>query len=132
MQKQEARSLTINNILPQECLEEMKVGDKKKWKSETSSLLVMAESIGMAKVMTCKNYSNLQRLFRVTALVLQLVKIFKSRLQTKVETQKELTSQNLVVAETLWIKEIVKSLSRTLSLKFGNGSLAYSQVNMES
>ena len=92
----------------------------------------MAESIGMAKVMTCKNYNNSQRLFRVTALVLQLVKILKSRFQTKVETQKELTSQNLVVAETLWIKEILKSLSRTLSLKFGNGSLAYSQVNMES
>ena len=33
------------------------------------------------------------------------------RLQKNVETQKELTSQDIAVAETLWIKEIQKSLS---------------------
>lgn len=67
--------------LPQECLEEMKAGDKEKWKSETSSsLLVVAQTIGIANVVTCEDYSNLKRLFRVTALVLQLVKILKLRL----------------------------------------------------
>jgi len=75
-----------NGQLPQECLEEMKVGDKEKWKSETSSLLVAAETIGIAKVMTCEDYSSLQRLLRVTALVLKFVKILKSRLQKNVET----------------------------------------------
>lgn len=101
--------------LPQECLEEMKAGDKEKWKSETSSsLLVVAQTIGIANVVTCEDYSNLQRLFRVTALVLQFVKILKLRLQKNVETQKELTSQDIAVAvaETLWIKEIQKSLSK--------------------
>ena len=40
-----------NGQLPQECLEEMAAGDKEKWKSETSSsLLVRAETIGIAKV----------------------------------------------------------------------------------
>ena len=46
--------------LPQECLEEMKAGDKEKWKSETSSsLLVVAQTIGIANVVTCEDYSNL-------------------------------------------------------------------------
>ena len=79
--------------LPQECLEEMKAGDREKWKSETSSsLLVTAEAVGIAKIMTCEDFSNLQRLFRVTTLVLQFVKIMKTQLQKSVETQKELTS----------------------------------------
>ena len=101
-----------NGQLLQECLEEMKAGDKERWKSETSSsLLVAAETIGIAKVMTCEDYGNLQRLFRVTALVLQFVKLLKLRSQKNVETQKELTSQDIAVAETLWVKEIQKSLS---------------------
>ena len=56
----------------------MKAGDKENWKSETSSsLLVAAETVGMAKVMTCEDYSNLQRPLRVTALVLHFVKLFE-------------------------------------------------------
>lgn len=70
------------------------------------------ETIGIAKVMTCEDYSNLQRLFRVTALVLQFVKLLKLRLQKNVEVQKELTSQDIAVAETLWVKEIQTSLSK--------------------
>ena len=72
----------------QECLEEMNAGDKDKWKCETSSsLLLGAETIGIANVVTCEDYSNLQRLFRVTALVLQLLKILKLRLQKNAETE---------------------------------------------
>ena len=78
-----------------------------KWKSETSfSLLVAAETFGVAKVMTCEDYSNLQRLLRVTALVLQFVKLLKLKLQKKDEMQKELTNQDIAVAETLWVKEV--------------------------
>ena len=50
-----------NGQLPQECLEEMKAGDKEKWKSEMSSLLVAAEIFGVANVVTSEDYSNLQR-----------------------------------------------------------------------
>ena len=47
--------------LPQKCLEEMKAGDKERWKSETSSsLLVVAETIGIGNVVTCEDYSNLE------------------------------------------------------------------------
>ena len=81
---------------------------KKRWLLETRRtgnlkphLLVTAETIGIAKIMTCEDYSNLQRQFRVNALVLQIVKILKSRLQKNVATQKELTSQAAeTVAET--------------------------------
>ena len=75
-------------------------------------MLVGPEIIGIANVVTCEDYSNLLRLLRVTALVLWFLKILKLRLQKNVETQKELTSQDIAVAETLWIKEIQKSLSK--------------------
>ena len=102
-----------NEQLPQECLEEMKAGDKEKWKVETSSsILVTAEATGIAKIMKCEDYSELQRLLRVTGLVLKFVKIMKSRLQKNVQAQEELTSQDIAVAETLWNKEIQRSLSK--------------------
>jgi len=102
-----------NEQLPLECLEEMKAGDKEKWKVETSSsLLVTAEATGIAKIMKCEDYSELQQLLRVTGLVLKFVKIMKSRLQKNVQAQEELTSQDIAAAETLWIKEIQRSLSK--------------------
>ena len=61
--------------------------------------------------MKCEDYSELQRLLRVTRLVLKFVKIMKSRLQKNVQAQGELTSQDIAAAETLWIKEIQRSLS---------------------
>jgi len=63
-----------NGQLPQDCLDQMKAGDKETWKFETSSFLVAAEAIGIAKVMTYEDYSSLPRLLRVTALVLQFVR----------------------------------------------------------
>ena len=82
-----SEEFNIGQLL-QECLEEMKAGDKDKWKCETSSsLLVGDETIGIANVVTCEDYCNLQRLFRVTALVLQFLKILKLRLQKNVETE---------------------------------------------
>ena len=46
--------------LPEECLEEMKAGDKEKWQIEaSSSLLAAAETIGMAQVIKCEDYSDL-------------------------------------------------------------------------
>ena len=80
----------------------MKAGDKEKWKVETSSsLLVTAEATGIAKIMKCEDYSELQRLLKVTGLVLKFVKTMKSRLQKNVHAQKEMTSQDVGVAETL-------------------------------
>ena len=101
--------------LPRECLDEMKVGDKEKWKAETSSsLLVSADqgTVGIATILKCEDYSDLQRLLRVTALILKFVKIMKAKLQKDVHTPEELTSQDVAEAETLWIKEVQSSLSK--------------------
>lgn len=99
--------------LPQERLEEMRAGDKEKCKIETSSsLLATAEAIGIANIMICEDYSELQRLLRVSALVLKFTNILKSRLQKDVQTQVELTSEDIAVAETLRIKEIQRSWSK--------------------
>lgn len=83
-----------NKQLLHECLEEMNVGDEEKYKVETLSLLlVTAEATGIAKIMKCGDYSELQRLLRVTGLVLEFVK----------QTQEQLTSQDIAAVETLRI-----------------------------
>ena len=48
-----------NGQLSRECLEEMKAGDKERWKSETFSLLVEAVTFGIANVVECEDYRNL-------------------------------------------------------------------------
>ena len=96
-----------STLLPEECLKEMKAGDKEKWQIEaSSSLLAAAEAVGTAQIIRCEDYSELQRLLRVTALVLKFTNIMKSKLRKEVLTQVELTSQDIQLAETLWIKEI--------------------------
>ena len=99
--------------LPEECLEEMKVGDKEKLQIEaSSSLLAAAEAVGIAQIIRCEDYSELPRLLRVTALVLKFANIMKSKLRKEVPPQVQLTSQDIALAETLWIKEIQRSLSK--------------------
>ena len=99
--------------LPEECLEEMKAGDKEKWQIEaSSSLLAVAETVGVAQVIKCEDYSDLQRLLRVTALVLKFTNIVKSLSRKDVKPQVELTRQDIAEAEMLWIKEIQRSLSK--------------------
>ena len=91
----------------------MKAGDKEKWQIEaSSSLLEAAEAVGIAQIIRSEDYSELQRLLRVTSLVLKFTNIIKSKLRKEVQTQVELTSQDIALAETLWIKEIQRSLSK--------------------
>ena len=95
----------------------MKAGDKEKWPIEAlSSLLAVAETVGMAQVIKCEDYSDLQRLLKVTALVLKFTNIVKSLSRKDVKPQIELTSQDIAVAETLWIKEIQRSLKQPILL----------------
>lgn len=105
-----------NKLLLHECLEEMNVGDEEKYKVETLSLLLV--TAGIAKIMKCGDYSELQRLLRVTGLVLEFVK----------QTQEQLTSQDIAAVETLRIMWIQRSLSE--NPKFGDISLAFLQMTM--
>ena len=82
-------------------------------KRETSSVMLAAvESCGIAQILRAEDYSNLQRLIRVTVLVLKFVTIMKLLLKGDTLSQDESTDQDISVAETLWIKEIQKSLSK--------------------
>ena len=75
-------------------------------------MLAAVEPCGIAQIMRAEDYSNLQRLIRVTVLVLKFVRIMKLLLKRDTLSQDESTDQDTAVAETLWIKEIQKSLSK--------------------
>ena len=65
----------------------MKAGDREKWQIEaSSSLLAAAEAVGIAQIIRCEDYSELQGLLRVTALVLKFTNIMKSKLRKEVLT----------------------------------------------
>ena len=104
---------------PEECWVEMKAKDRQKMKAATAStLLVKSEPSGIARIMKCEDYSELQRLLRVTAYVLR----FASTLLSKVRRDnqmpnKELTSRDLAEAETHWIKEIQMSVRKNQRFK---------------
>ena len=75
-------------------------------------MLAAVEPCGIAQIMRAEHYSNLHRLITVTFLVLKFVRIMKLLLKKDTLLQDESTDQNIAVAETLWIKEIQKSLRK--------------------
>ena len=75
-------------------------------------MLAAVEPCGIAQIVRAEDYSNLQRLIRVTVLVLKLVRIMKLLLKRDTLSQDESTDQDIAVAETLWIKEIQTSLTK--------------------
>ena len=72
-------------------------------------MLAAVEPCGIAQIVRTEDYSNLQRLIRVTVLVLKFVRIMNLLLKRDTLSQDESTDQDIAVAETLWIKEIQKS-----------------------
>ena len=71
-----------------------------------------APEINAAYELYLKSFSNWQRLLRVTALILKFVRIMKLLLKRDAQSRDESTTQLIAVAETLWIKEVQKSLSK--------------------
>ena len=59
-----------------------------------------------------RDFKTLQRLLRATALLLKFVRTVKLLLKGDNWSQDELATQNIAVAETLWIKEIQRTLSK--------------------
>ena len=70
------------------------------------------EPCSITQIMRAEDDSNLQRLIRVTVLVLKFVRIMKLLLKRDNLSQDESTDQDTAVSETLWIKEIQKSLCK--------------------
>ena len=99
--------------VPEECLAEVRADEKGKRQRETSSLLLAAaEPCGIAQIIRSDDFSNLQRLLRVTTLILKFVRIMKLLLKRDAQSRDESTTQLIAVPETLWIKEVKKSLSK--------------------
>ena len=71
------------------------------------------EPCGIVQIMTAEDLSDLQRLLRVTALVLKFVRTMKSSLKKDISSQSESAAQDIMGdAKTMWIKEVQKSLSK--------------------
>ena len=99
--------------IPEKCFGEIRAEERSKCQRESSSVMLAAvEPCGIAQIMRAEHYSNLHRLITVTFLVLKFVRIMKLLLKKDTLLQDESTDQNIAVAETLWIKEIQKSLSK--------------------
>ena len=81
---------------------------------QTSSLFFAAtEPCRIAQIMRAENFSALQRLLRVTALVFKFVRTMKSSLKKDISSPSESAAQDIMVdAETIWIKEVQKTLSK--------------------
>ena len=111
--KENSESVFDSTHIPEEYFAEIRAEERAKCQKETSSVMLAAvEPCGIAQIMRAEDYSNLQRLIRVTVLVLKFVRIMKLLLKRDTLSQDESTDQDIAVAETLWIKEIQKSLSK--------------------
>ena len=109
---EDTNSVFNSTHIPEECFVEMRAEEKVK--CQTSSFLLPAtEPCGIAQIMKAEDFSDLQRLLRVTALVVKFVRTMKSSLKKDISSQSESAAQDIMGdAETMWIKEVQKSLSK--------------------
>ena len=91
--------------VPEECRCEMKVNN------HHSLLMAASTTERNSPVLSCEVYSNLQHLFRVTALVMKFLTILKARKQGE-GISGTLTATDVSEAEQYWIKVIQTSLSQ--------------------
>ena len=64
----------------EECLQEMKRQDR----NQVAHSLLITRDCGLSCLIKCEDYSSLDRLLRVTALVLRFIWILKSRSQRSI------------------------------------------------
>ncbi|XP_068670171.1 uncharacterized protein [Montipora foliosa] len=109
---EDTKNVFNSTHIPEECFVEVRTEEKVK--CQTSSLfLASTEPCGIAQIMRAEDISDLQRLLRVTALVLKFVRTMKSSLKKDIPSPSESAAQDIMVnAETIWIKEVQKSLSK--------------------
>ena len=80
--------------IPEPCIEEMKVTNRK----DVHSLLTPTEILDLSSIIDCERYATAQRLHRVTAYVLKFIGLLRKRVRSP-----ELTIQDIAEAERLWI-----------------------------
>ena len=99
---------------PSEALKEVKGKDQTQPDSEATSLLTSLCGNQVGTIIDCRKYNCLNKLLRVTALVLKFI----DRLKGKLTVPSQLLSEYIVKSEKLWIREIQAQL--TTNVKFKN------------
>ena len=94
--------------MPVESLEEMKSKDRK---IVHSMMTAHKTSVDLGQVISCTDFSSLNRLLRITAYVMKFVNILKHKVKKlKTPLNLELTATDISDAEILWIREAQKIL----------------------
>ena len=96
---------------------------------DLSALTVNSKPALLSNVLQCEAVSSLERLLRVTALVLKFVKLLKAKCRGNKEEKPELTSEDIEEAELYWIKEVQQSLK--CKERFGSGKQRLSLLEGE-
>ena len=109
---EDTKSVFNSTHIPEEFFVEVRAEEEVK--CQTSSLFLVAnEPCGIAQIMRVEDFSDMLRLLRVTSLVLKFVRTMKSSLKKDISSPSESAGQDIMVdAETIWIKEAQKSLSK--------------------
>ena len=91
--------------MPESCTHELKLKP-----NPSHNLLVTEKMTTIGSVMQCEDFSDLQRLFRVTAYVLRAVERFKTRRSSREALPNPLTRPEIAAAEQHWITHVQKEL----------------------
>ncbi|XP_074629582.1 uncharacterized protein LOC141887215 [Acropora palmata] len=83
-----------------------------------SSLLTGSSSLAVSAVIDCKIFSHLHRLLTITALVLRFTRKLKSKGREPRLVPVDITAEDILEAEELWIRDI--QIDLTSSAKFKN------------
>ena len=94
------------NVVPEECLTEMKSKDAK----SVHTLVANEQGPMLREVIDCKKYGTMSRLLRVTAYVIRAVEAFKNIRQVTLRSNSALTPEELANAEKLWIADSQQDL----------------------
>ena len=73
-------------------------------------MLAASETNAIAKVICSENFSDLQKLLRVTAYVLRAVKQFKTKKSSRANLSTALTPEEISASKLLWISHVQEEL----------------------
>ena len=92
---------------PSECLKEMKAQALRQQQDTTTLLIGTETTVKLSNVMKCENFSDLHKMYRVTAYVLRAINNFKSKVRGSTIKVKigNLTVEEINTSAQMWIKD---------------------------
>ena len=97
----EGQPLTPGDDVHDQCMVELKASNR----PTLPHALITNQTSGVALIIECERFSNIHKLYRVTALVLKFIQLVKKRV-----TSPELARQDITSTEEMWIRESQKGL----------------------